>query len=358
MRRWRIPILAITLATGLLFSASITSAQAPNPPMYYQKASIPIPPWGPLSTISIDISWVNPTTHMLAIGDRSPLAGGAVEIFDTQNYRFIRAAGLGKFVGVAPTGSAGPNGVTWVSETEVAGGDGDSTLKIVNIYTDAVQTIATGGRNRVDEMAYDPTTDVLLVANDREDPPFITALKVHPLSILGTIPYTTNLAGIEQPVVAAPGKFWVAIPSTQANPKGQIDLINTNPVSVELTVSTGDCTPTGLARGVGNLLVSGSGACVIDPSVGTITTIQGTQGGGDEIATVPSLGVYAFAIAATSTLNLADARTNTVYQQLPIEVPHNVAADDITGEIFVPDYATKSLLVFAPVGGGSEVRGK
>ena len=125
MRRWRIPILATTLATGLLLSASLTSAQAPSPPMYYQKASIPIPPWGPLSTISIDISWVNPTNHMLAIGDRSPLAGGAIEIFDTQNYRFIRPAGLGKFVGVAPTGSAGPNGVTWVSETEVAGGSSD-----------------------------------------------------------------------------------------------------------------------------------------------------------------------------------------------------------------------------------------
>lgn len=61
-------------------------AQAPAPPTYVLKASIPIPTWADLDTLSIDISWVNPATHTLVVADRSP-AGGAIEVFDTASLR-------------------------------------------------------------------------------------------------------------------------------------------------------------------------------------------------------------------------------------------------------------------------------
>jgi hypothetical protein len=46
-----------------------------------------------------------------------------------------------------------------------------------------------------------------------------------------------------------------------------------------------------------------------------------------------------------------------VYQKLPVALGHNLAANRDNGEIWVPDYQSKSVLVFAPVtslGGGTK----
>ena len=62
-------------------------------------------------------------------------------------------------------------------------------------------------------------------------------------------------------------------------------------------------------------------------------------------------------IAADQSLNLIDAATNQMYQSLPVALGHNLAANPANGEIFVPDYQSKSVLVFAPVtslGGGTK----
>src|SRR6185295_19030913 len=110
---------------------------------------------------------------------------------------FKTAAGQGSFVGPGPTGAAGPNGVTIVGPNEVAGGDGDSTLKIVNLDSGEVASVSTGGTHRVDEMAYDPANDLLVAANDREGDTanFITVFKVHPLSIVERSHVLNVLAG-------------------------------------------------------------------------------------------------------------------------------------------------------------------
>jgi hypothetical protein len=46
---------------------------------------------------------------------------------------------------------------------------------------------------------------------------------------------------------------------------------------------------------------------------------------------------------------LVDVGTNTVYQKLPVQPGHNLVANQVNGEIWVPDYQSKSVLVFAPV---------
>src|SRR5438093_418472 len=107
MRYIRVPILAATLAFALIASTGAALAQD-GPPKYMLKAAIPIEPWFNLTTISLDISWVNPEGTQYAFGDRS---AGAIEVFDAVNHTFIESAGKGSFVGVAPTGFAGPNGV-------------------------------------------------------------------------------------------------------------------------------------------------------------------------------------------------------------------------------------------------------
>jgi hypothetical protein len=357
MLRWRPMVFVLAFVSGFFaLVAPSAGAQASNPVPYALKTRIPVPTWAGIdaATLSVDISWIDPNFGLYVIGDRS---GAAVETFDVNRYRFITAAGQGAFVGPGPTGSAGPNGVTVISSNEVAGGDGDSTLKIVNLDTGDIQSVDTGGTHRVDEMAYDPATDTLVAANDREGDAanFLTVFKAHPLAIVGKIPCPQCVGGIEQPLVVN-GRFYVALPGTTANPKGEIDLLNTgSSPRIEQVIKAGDCAPTGLAQGVGALLVAGGLGCVIDPMTGTATPI--TDAGGDEIATLPAWGIYAFVIAGTQTLNLADAGTNSVYQKLPVQLGHNLAANQANGEIWVPDYQSKSVLVFAPVtsmGGGTK----
>jgi hypothetical protein len=354
MLRFRVGVLVLAVVSGLALFAPAASAQSTNPMPYALKTRIPVPTWAGFqsSDLSIDISWIDPTFGLFVIGDRT---GAAVETFDTNRYAFVTAAGQGSFVGPGPTGSAGPNGVTVVSSNEVAGGDGDSTLKIINIDTGDVQSVSTGGTHRVDEMAYDSATDILVAANDREgqDANFITVMKAHPLSIVGKIPCPQCVGGIEQPVVID-GKFYIALPATTANPNGEIDLINPTTLKLDQVIKAADCAPTGLAAGINGLFVTGGGGCVVDPRTGTGTHIS--DAGGDEIATLPGRGIYAFVIAGTQTLNLADAGSNQVYQTLPVNLGHNLAANQDNGEIWIPDYQSKSVLVFAPVttlGGGT-----
>ena len=55
--------------------------------------------------------------------------------------------------------------------------DGDSTVKVIHPKTGKiVDTISTGGKNRVDEMAYSPTAHTVLMANNADDPPFASLI--------------------------------------------------------------------------------------------------------------------------------------------------------------------------------------
>ena len=128
---------------------------------------------------SFDISWVNPQRSEYYLGDRS---NSGIDVIDTQKLKWKRT--LGGFVGIKLLGSgavdnnhSGPDGVTshgrWVY-----GGDGDSTLKVFDLDAPPMaalqQTISTGGTTRVDEMALTTEGDLLLAANNAEDPPFGT----------------------------------------------------------------------------------------------------------------------------------------------------------------------------------------
>jgi hypothetical protein len=286
----------------------------------------------------------------MVIGDRT---GNAVEVIDTNSYTFVRAAGQGNFAGRLATADGGPNGVAQVSPVEAVGADGNSSLKLVNMFSGDVQSISTGGTHRADELAYDPSTDTVMVANDREDEGknFVTLIKIHPLQILGKIDYSNAPGGLEQPVVAPGGRFYFAVPATTENPGGEIDVINQASRSIERRIPVGDCRPTGLVQGIDGRVVTASG-CVVDIQSGNVVArIAGA--GGDEAGSVPTIGVYAWIVPDPDSegsfrLNLGDANTNQVYQSLPAFGAHNLAGNWVTGEIFTPDLVNKRILVFAP----------
>src|SRR5215475_2180727 len=138
---------------------------------------------------SFDISFVNEKRGEYYFADRS---NAAIQVIDIKTLTWKRS--LGGFVGVAlsspnppPHGTvnnnkSGPDGVTshgrWVY-----GGDGDSTVKVFDLKAPPAsalkQVISTGGTTRVDEMALDSDGDLLLAANNAEDPPFATLFKAN-----------------------------------------------------------------------------------------------------------------------------------------------------------------------------------
>src|SRR5215469_2628741 len=132
-------------------------------------------PAGPID--AFDISFVDQSTQRLYLADRS---NKSVDVFDSKTDKFLGS--VGGFVGVTmkngkpDNDTSGPDGVVVVGN-QVWAGDGDSTIKIIDIKSmKVVDTISTGGKTRVDEMAYDPKDHVFIGVNNAEDPPYATLI--------------------------------------------------------------------------------------------------------------------------------------------------------------------------------------
>ncbi|MGA8760579.1 MAG: hypothetical protein WB611_30490 [Stellaceae bacterium] len=151
-------------------------------------------PWTCLTAIqvpgqpitSFDISWVNPNRAEYYLADRS---NKAIDIVDTRTNKFKTQ--ITGFVGgvVNPntntfiTAQSGPDGVVSFGKWLYAG-DGNSTLKVIDLDKGSiVQSVPTGGQFRVDEMALTGIMSngqqLLLAANNADDPPFATLFQVN-----------------------------------------------------------------------------------------------------------------------------------------------------------------------------------
>src|SRR5215471_2418365 len=173
--------LALSVTSGLLASVSSASADCTfTPPLTTQTKCVKAVaiPGHPLR--SFDISWVNPQRAEYYLGDRS---NAGIDVIDTASLTFKRT--LGGFVGIVlnKAGTAvdnnhsGPDGVVSHGRWLYAG-DGDSTLKVIDLNApnaSAIKdSIPTGGTTRVDEMALTSDGELLIAANNAEDPPFAT----------------------------------------------------------------------------------------------------------------------------------------------------------------------------------------
>src|SRR5215831_3219993 len=187
---------------------------------------------------SFDISWVNPQRAEYYLGDRS---NSGVDIIDTRSLTFRRT--IGGFVGVVLNAAgnvdnnhSGPDGVTSHGRWLYAG-DGDSTLKVIDLNapkgSEIKDSINTGGTTRVDEMALTTDGELLIAANNAEDPPFATLFaangdnQVNSTHILRKITGDPTIipagAGLsmEQPTWDPTTKrFYVSVPIIANNPTG------------------------------------------------------------------------------------------------------------------------------------------
>jgi hypothetical protein len=356
---------ATTYSTAYTFNSAITFAHWPP-------AAGSTPP-----TSSFDISATDPVLNFDFIADRN---NAGVTVLSTATQTYVRTAGAGLFAGFKPNGpgnapatNAGPNGLVEIGNGSgiVFAGDGDSTLKVVNVNTGALLqtqgptvnpytgiplpatcggagTPTTGAANqRLDEMDYDPADGIVLAINDAACPPFGTFFSTTaPYAAIGAgIAFTTANGGAEQPRWD-PGQnlFIQPLPTTIANPNGELDLINPKTETiVKVIPEPSNCEANGLALGKNETLFL---ACSATGEILTLNAVTGAVintivglGGCDEAWYNPSSNRFFAGCsnnASGPVLVIADGSGNLI-QSIPTSTgAHSVAVDQVSDHIFLP----------------------
>jgi DNA-binding beta-propeller fold protein YncE len=311
-------------------------------------------PGDPLA--SFDIGIVN-DAGIYALTDRS---NKSVDLIDAATGKFLgRVAGFTGFNKAAGSAVSGPDGVIAVGNDQLWAGDGDSTVKIIDLKSRSItDTISTGGQKRVDEMAYDPRDHLIIVVNNADKPPFVTFISSETHKVLGKIVLDHASDGAEQPAWdPVTGKVYLTIPvidGVEAN--GAVAVIDPRTLKLEKMLPVTKCMPAGLAVGPqGHLLIGCSDdavdsgfppqSLVMDARTGKIVATIDKVGGSDEVWYDDKSGNYYLAAAKNPggpVLGVIDAHTDRWIANLPSGPrAHSVAADPKTGRVFVPIEARK-----------------
>ena len=330
----------------------------------------------PPKTFSFDIGFVDETVNQYYLADK---ANNGVDVVNTLTSQFLGTAGGGAFqaggttvAGFARSPNGGPNGVVSLGNGLVAAGDGNSTLKIVsassisstpvasipvpNPYTgpNLPKNICQGtagattgaptvgaGNFRVDELAYDPTDNVIEAVSDNSCPVFVTFFQgTAPFSIVGQVALTTANGGGEQPVWdPGQGLFLTAIPSTTTNPNGEIDvfspktfkLVNVLPLSVS-------CNPSGLALGQNETMVTACGSSMLTFNAVTGAVTNNYAGPScDEVWYSPKSNRFYGADTGRGMLVVLDGSGNFLSATPTFSGSHSVAVEGLNDHVFVPN---------------------
>lgn len=352
-------------------------------------AAITLP--GGQKITAFDISYVDPVIGLYILGDRT---NKVVDVVDTDtNTLSTQLAASPPFVGVAtscPTGNvndcSGPDGVIVIRHREVWAGDGDSTVKVIDLVSrETTHVISTGGKFRADELCWDPREKLVMVANNADDPPFATIISTADYSVKATIAFDgTNGApksnnGAEQCQWShRTGKFYIAIPGIDGQPDGTggVVVIDPKTMQVETTfiVPLESCeAPQGMALGPDHQMLLGcngpGGAnhptAIIDERNGRVIRTLRNQSGADMVWFNPGDDHYflarSSAVAPTQLLGVIDADRIRSDQSIPTTTSagspnaHSVAVDPILNQVYVPIPANKSNVCSAA--GGDDASG-
>jgi hypothetical protein len=316
-----------------------------------------------------DISFVDPKIGLYVLSDRT---NASVDFFDPKDDSFIgRVSGfkgvvLNPATGAANNSLSGPDGVTIVGDKEVWAGDGDSTVKVIDIATfQVVDAIPTGGNFRCDEMSWDSADHILAVANNADTPPYLSLIDTDTHKVLKQIkfdgtngtPNATN--GLEQSQWSAKtGMFYVSVPQVGTDPaQGGISVIDPSSMSVVATYPVQNCSPAGLTIGPNNEALIGCSASfgtspnvltqslVIDLKIGRVIAEIPEVGGSDEVWYDSATRHYYLGARSnadntgkvTPVLGTIDAGTNEFDGNVATSTSaHSVAADKRSHHVFVP----------------------
>lgn len=341
----------ILASVGMVAGAGAVGARAraaTAAPAVRRVATIVVP-GRPLA--SFDIGTVD-SRGVYALSDRS---NHGLDFFDAATGRFIgRAGGFTGYDPAAGFDAAGPNGVVAVGPNEFWAGNGDSTVKVVDLRSRSiVASIPTGGHRRTDEMTYDPRDHLVAAVNNADDPPFISFISSRTRRVLGKIVLDRATDGAEQPAWdPATGLLYLSIPVLdKVKADGAVAVIDPRTRRLERYLPVHECMPAGLAVGPhGHLLVGCSDdavaagfapkTLVLDPRSGRTVAVIRAVGGSDEVWYDPKSDFYYMAASGFpggAVLGVVDARTNRWLANLPSGPnAHSVAADPRSGRVFVP----------------------
>ena len=334
------PILLKTTLCALaaLVLSGGAHAQA-TAPVFQQIATISVP--GGLA--GFDISWVDPGSELFFLADRTTTKGtGRIDVIDAQTNTFLysiptRPTEFG-FAGTVPSprpgcSVSGPNGVVAIPQkNQLYVGDGDSTVKVVDLAAKAiVAIIPTGGQCRADELAYDPIDHIIVIANPADNPPFLTFINVDTQTVVGKYNYPAKQNGLEQTVYSPlTKKFYLSRPvSTATAGDGGVDVIDPITMQVVSTYPTPSCSPAGLVLTANQNLVTSCGV-VLDSRTGNIlATPSGASS--DQIWYNPGDNLVYFG----SNGAVIDAESNQVVGSLSNQ-GHTLAVDPNNNHVFAP----------------------
>jgi len=402
---------AVTLAASGAAFAACTGPGAPTNTQTRCLTAVQIP-GNPIR--SFDISWVNPDRAEYYLGDRS---NSGIDVIDTRHVTFKRT--IGGFVGVKLNGAgavdnnhSGPDGVVSHGRWLYAG-DGDSTLKVIDLdapNASAIkQTLSTGGTTRVDEMALTSDGELLIAANNAEDPPFATLFSANGDRGFSSVSAILRISGDPAIIPAGAGlsmeqptwdpktkRFYVSVPIIANNPAGcnfgqlpgaitcdgglaVIDPASPTPVIGAFNPATNTgivplhaCGPNGATVGVHDNLLLGCTPANNPSNVQTLVinattknqTLVGSITGSDEVWF--NAGDNRYYTGSNRNCKVAGLPCPTAAQQAAVlgvidstsvlieTIPqgsgsHSVAADSERNLIFVPQVAP-----VAAVGGGGD----
>jgi hypothetical protein len=295
---------------------------------------------------STDLLWADEDTKRLYFADRSNFG---IDVIDAESDAFVsRITG---FVGAVGANGAGPNGVLVTPDHKLWAGDGNSLTQVVDLTLNPpriIQSINTGGVNRADELAYDPTDRLIIIGNDRDPVPFVTLISADTYRVVGTIPFKEG-TGLEQPVWDEQlHRFLINVPTARG---AEVAVADPKTLAVTATYPVGsNCGGTGLALGpFQRLLVACSTPFIVNAVNGSIINNVRQVGSGDEVwynAGDGQFYVTSTDSAGATVLGVIDAQTGTWRENVPAAGARNVAALASNNHIFT--------VVRAPAAGAAD----
>ena len=336
---------------------------------------------------SFDISWVDAAVGTYFLADRSNKSVDAINT-TTKGLQFILPGGfVGAVVqnGAVNNNLSGPDGLLTLKMREMEtrpkfglamvqallqaaphrrrGRVTCSTTKVIDFASGQLtHTIPTNGVARADELCFDPKHHVVLMANDADNPPFITEISTDTYKVINylLIPEATN--GIEQcQWDKSAGLFFLNIP--EVNGPGDdtadgavyaIDAVSFQVVAKYIIPTSVCAGPQGMAIGPEPQLLLGCNApspngvrssVIINKHTGAVLAQAWGLGGADEVwfnpgdshyyitgssVTPPQLGIVDGTGAGAVDQIITIAKIGAVS-------PHSVAADPATGNVYWPN---------------------
>ena len=331
------------------------------------KTVIPVPSVTATSGFYYDGSYVDVTRRLYYLGDRTTKGIDIVDI--STNIVIGQVSGV--FVGQQFNGErlnnnvSGPNALEMVGPNELWAGDGDSTIKIVDLNRRALAaTIPTGGKARTDFVVYDPDDRIVLATNKNDSPPFVSFVDPQSRTVVAKLEIRAkSLDGVVYD--PAQKRYLISVGATPENPQGEVDAIDPVRRAVVARYPAPECFPAGLALGPSEHLLVGCSddaiaagfkakTLIMDATNGTILRTI-TEVGGSNYVTYNS-GNKRFYLGArdmtadgtkntkkTPVLGIINAVSMTFIENVPA-APNckTVVADPLTNHVFMPLTASAS----------------